>query len=155
MGWKTYAKVAGAAAAVGLSFYGGYQLAATAYGKDIAELREDYATRATALEEEYREREKATRASLVAAWEERDAAHADAFERVRSLDDSLSRMRDENASLRRKLSGAGADSCERYREPLGRCTELLDESAGLLSEGAAVRLRDAADIDAVIKFVVK
>lgn len=149
MGWKTYLKIAGAVGAVGLSFYGGYELAATLYGKDIAELRQDYAARAASLEEKYREKEQAVRQSLVAAWEERDAAHADADERVRSIDADLGRMRDENAALRRQLSRASDDSCKRYREPLGECTRLLDESAELLGEGAEVRLRDAADIEAV------
>ena len=41
------------------------------YGEDIAELREDYASRAQQLEEKYREKERATAQSLVDAWEAR------------------------------------------------------------------------------------
>ena len=39
-------------------FVAGYQYAAALYGEDIAALREDYATRAHALEVKYREKEK-------------------------------------------------------------------------------------------------
>ena len=70
-------------------FVGGYRYAAAIYGEDIAELREDYASRAQQLEEKYREKERATAQSLVDAWEARDAALARAsdlsgdFERER------------------------------------------------------------------------
>ncbi|WP_302515063.1 hypothetical protein [uncultured Sutterella sp.] len=57
-------------------FVGGYRYAAAIYGEDIAELREDYASRAQQLEEKYREKERATAQSLVDAWEARDAALA-------------------------------------------------------------------------------
>ena len=40
-------------------FVGGYRYAAAIYGEDIAELREDYASRAQQLEEKYREKERA------------------------------------------------------------------------------------------------
>ena len=46
-------------------FVGGYRYAAAIYGEDIAELREDYASRAQQLEEKYREKERATAQSLV------------------------------------------------------------------------------------------
>lgn len=54
----------------------GYQFAAALYGQDIAELREDYATRARELEEQYREKESLANAKVRAAWEERDIALA-------------------------------------------------------------------------------
>lgn len=130
-------------------FLGGYQVAAALYGRDIAQLREDYATRAQLLEEEFRGKEAIARQSLIAAWEERDAAHREADRRVGELDDLARSLRDENAKLRGELSGAPGDPCAPCGRALGECTRLLDESAGLLAEGARVRLKDAGDIDAI------
>ena len=134
-------------------FLGGYQVAAALYGRDIAQLREDYATRAQMLEEEYRDKEAIARQSLIAAWEERDAAHREADRRVGKLDALARSLRDENAALRSELSGAPGDPCAPCGRALGECTRLLDESAGLLAEGARVRLKDAGDIDAIRRLV--
>lgn len=142
---KVGALVLGAAAC----FLGGYQVAAALYGRDIAQLREDYAVRAQLLEEEFRGKEAIARQSLVAAWEERDAAHREADRRVADLDALARGLRDENAALRRELSGAPGDPCAPCARSLGECSRLLDESAGLLVEGARVRLEDAGDIDAI------
>lgn len=134
-------------------FLGGYQVAAALYGRDIAQMREDYATRAQVLEEEYRDKEAIARQSLVAAWEERDAAHRDAERRVGELDDLARSLRDENASLRSELSGAPGDPCAPCGRALGECSRLLDEGSELLVEGARVRLEDAGDIDAIRRIV--
>lgn len=134
-------------------FLGGYQVAAALYGRDIAQLREDYATRAQLLEEEYRGKEALARQSLIAAWEERDAAHREADRRVGELDDLARSLRDENASLRSELSGAPGDPCAPCGRALGECSRLLDESSELLVEGARVRLKDAGDIDAIRRLV--
>ena len=134
-------------------FLGGYQLAAALYGRDIAQLREDYATRAQLLEEEFRGKEAIARQSLVAAWEERDAAHREADRRVADLDALARGLRDENAALRSELSGAAGDPCAPCGRALSECTRLLDESAELLVEGARVRLEDAGDIDAIRKVI--
>lgn len=143
--------------AVGLGavacFLGGYQVAAALYGRDIAQLREDYAVRAQLLEENYRGKEALARQSLIAAWEERDAAHREADRRVGELDDLARSLRDENAALRSELSGAPGDPCAPCARSLGECTRLLDEGAGLLAEGASVRLEDAGDIDAIRRIV--
>lgn len=134
-------------------FLGGYQVAAALYGRDIAQLREDYATRAQLLEEDYRGKEAIARQSLIAAWEERDAAHREADKRVADLDSLARSLRDENAALRGQLSRADGDPCAPCGRALGECTRLLDESAGLLAEGARVRLKDAGDIDAIRRLV--
>lgn len=143
--------------AVGLGavacFLGGYQVAAALYGRDIAQLREDYAVRAKLLEEDYRGKESLARQSLIAAWEERDAAHREADRRVGELDDLARSLRDENAALRSELSEAPGDPCAPCARSLSECTRLLDESAGLLAEGARVRLEDAGDIDAIRRIV--
>lgn len=134
-------------------FLGGYQVAAALYGRDIAQMREDYATRAQVLEEEYRDKEAIARQSLIAAWEERDAAHREADRRVGELDDLARSLRDENAQLRSELPGTAGDPCAPCGRALSECTRLLDESAGLLAEGARVRLKDAGDIDAIRRIV--
>ena len=134
-------------------FLGGYQVAAAIYGRDIAQLREDYAVRAQLLEEEFRGKEAIARQSLVAAWEERDSAHREADRRVGELDALARSLRDENAALRGQLSAGPGDPCAPCGRALGECTRLLDESAGLLTEGARVRLEDAGDIDAIRKVI--
>lgn len=143
--------------AVGLGavacFLGGYQVAAALYGRDIAQLREDYAVRAKLLEEDYRGKEALARQSLIAAWEERDAAHREADRRVGELDDLARSLRDENAQLRSELSGAPGDPCASCGRALIECSRLLDEGSELLVEGARVRLEDAGDIDAIRRIV--
>ena len=146
-------KVGVAAACAVACFLGGYQVAAALYGRDIAQLREDYALRAQLLEEDYRDKESLARQSLIAAWEERDAAHREADRRVGELDALARSLRDENAALRSELPGTAGDPCAPCGRALGECTRLLDESAGLLAESARVRLEDAGDIDAIRKVI--
>lgn len=153
MSVSVWLKVGAVAVGAVACFQGGYQVAAALYGRDIAQLREDYATRAQLLEEEYRGKEALARQSLIAAWEERDAAHVEADRRVGELDDLARSLRDENAALRGQLSRADGDPCAPCGRALGECTRLLDESAGLLAEGARVRLEDAGDIDAIRKVI--
>ena len=150
---SVWLKVGAVAVGAVACFLGGYQVAAALYGRDIAQLREDYATRAKMLEEEYRGKEALARQSLIAAWEERDAAHVEADRRVGELDALARSLRDENAALRGQLSAGPGDPCAPCARSLGECTRLLDESAGLLAEGARVRLKDAGDIDAIRRIV--
>lgn len=153
MSVSVWLKVGAVAAGAVACFLGGYQVAAALYGRDIAQLREDYAVRAQLLEEDYRGKEAVARQSLIAAWEERDAAHREADRRVGELDDLARSLRDENATLRSELSGAPGDPCAPCGRSLSECSRLLDESAELLVEGARVRLKDAGDIDAIRRLV--
>lgn len=130
-------------------FVTGYQYAAALYGEDIAELREDYATRAQQLEEKYREKERATAQSLVDAWEERDAALA----RVDDLTGDVERMRKQAADAKRRLSAAGAGTCDAEREQLARCAGLLDRGTELVRRGVELSERTSIDKDAVVKIV--
>ena len=130
-------------------FVGGYQYAAALYGADIAALREDYATRAHALEVKYREKEKVQYQSLVAAWEERDAALA----RVSSLSDDVERVRKQAADARSRLSATGAGTCDAEREQLARCADLVERGAELVRRGVELSERTAIDKDAVVKIV--
>ncbi len=141
MNWKVWAGlVAGAAL-----FVAGYQYAAALYGEDIAALREDYASRALALEEKYRAREAENARAVVAAWEARDRALASADD----LSADLGRVRDEAARARRELSRAGTDPCAPCREQLARGAELVGRSAELLGRCRDLAERTAIDKDAV------
>lgn len=130
-------------------FVGGYRYAAAIYGEDIAELREDYATRAQQLEEKYREKERATAQSLVDAWEERDAALA----RVDDLTGDVERVRKQADAARRRLSAARAGACKLEREQLARCAGLVERGAELVRRGVELSERTAIDKDALTKIV--
>lgn len=130
-------------------FVGGYQYAAALYGADIAALREDYATRAHALEVKYREKEKVQYQSLVAAWEERNRA----LSRADDLGADLERVRGEAAAAKRRLSANSAVACKSEREQLARCADLLERGTELVRRGVELSERTAIDKDAVVKIV--
>ena len=130
-------------------FVGGYRYAAAIYGEDIAELREDYASRAQQLEEKYREKERATAQSLVDAWEARDAALA----RASDLSGDLDRVRREAAAARSRLSAVTAGSCGAEREQLARCADLLERGTELVRRGVELSERTAIDKDAIAMIV--
>ena len=139
-----------ACAVAGLAaFAGGYQYAAALYGEDIAALREDYATRAQALEAKYREKERTYAQSLVDAWEARDAALA----RVDALAGDVERVRREADAARRRLSAAAGGTCDAEREQLARCAVLVERGAELVRRGVELSERTAIDKDAVVKIV--
>ena len=145
----SWMKAAGSVAAgVGI-FVAGYQYAAALYGQDIAELREDYATRAQALEAKYREKERTYAQSLVDAWEVRDAALA----RASDLSGDLDRVRLEADAARRRLSAVSAGSCESEREQLARCADLVERGAELVRRGVELSERTAIDKDSVVQLV--
>ena len=128
-------------------FVAGYQYAAALYGQDIAELREDYATRAQALEAKYREKERTYAQSLVEAWEVRDAALA----RASDLSGDLDRVRREAVAARSRLSAVTAGSCGAEREQLARCADLVERGAELVRRGVELSERTAIDKEAVVK----
>ena len=130
-----------------VSFVSGYRYAAALYGEDIAALREDYATRSQALEEKYREKERVQYMSLVAAWQERDAALA----RADSLAGDVERVRKQAADAKRRLSAAAGGACESEREQLARCSGLVVRGAELVKRGVELSERAAIDKDAIVK----
>lgn len=145
----SWMKAAGSVAAgVGI-FVAGYQYAAALYGQDIAELREDYATRAQALEAKYREKERTYAQSLVEAWEVRDAALA----RASDLSGDLDRVRREADAARRRLSAASAGTCDAERKQLARCADLLERGTELVRRGVELSERTAIDKDAIAMIV--
>lgn len=123
----------------------GYQFAAALYGQDIAELREDYATRARELEEQYREKESLANAKVRAAWEERDIALA----RANDLSDDVARVRLEADAARRRLSAVTAGTCDAERKQLARCADLLERGTELVRRGVELSERTAIDKDAM------
>ena len=127
-------------------FFGGYQYGAALYGVELAELREDYARRAVELQEEYRAKERFAKDSMVAAWEQRDAAYT----RLRERGAELERVRCEADAAKRRLSSAGAATCKSEREQLARCAGLLGRGYGLLERGVDLSSRIAIDKDAVV-----
>lgn len=143
--WKMLAALVLSAA----FFVAGYQYAAALYGEDIAALREDYATRAQALEVRYREKEKVQYQSLAAAWEERDRA----LSRIDALGADLDRVRREAADAKRRLSAAAGGACDAEREQLARCAGLLERGTELVRRGVELSERTAIDKDAVVKIV--
>ena len=138
-----------AVVALTAAFLGGYQYAAALYGEDIAALREDYATRAQALEAKYREKERTYAQRLVEAWEVRDAALA----RASDLSGDLDRVRREADAARRRLSAAAGGACKSEREQLARCADLLERGTELVRRGVELSERTAIDKDSVVQLV--
>lgn len=132
-----------------VSAVAGYQFAAALYGQDIADLREDYATRAAALEVKYRERDQENARAVVAAWEERDRAKALAAD----LSGDLERVRMEADAARRELSRTSDDPCNAYKEKLARSTEIIERGADVVARCVRFSSELAADKDAVVRMV--
>lgn len=133
------------------AFFTGYQLAASSYGEDIAELRADYAARAEALGVKHREKEQAQYRSLVEAWEERDTALA----RADDLGADLERVRKQAADARSRLSASAGGTCDAERKQLARCADLLERGTELVRRGVELSERTAIDKDALTKIVTE
>ena len=142
-------KVWATALALCVAFAAGYRYSAALYGADIAALREDYATRAQALEAKYREKERVQYQSLVEAWQARD----EALSRVDALNGDIDRVRGEAAAAKRRLSANSAVACKSEREQLARCADLLERGTELVRRGVELSERTAIDKDAVVKIV--
>lgn len=117
------------------------------YKAQIAEMQRDHAEAVAALQEKYRAQEQKSAKLLSDAWAQRDAALADALDLRADAD----RVRDEAATLRRRLSAAGAGACQPERERLARCAGLLAEGAELAARGAELSQRLAIEKDAIAK----
>lgn len=136
-------------ALLAVAFFFGYKYASSIYGEQIAELREDYARRAVELQEEYRAKERFAKDSMVAAWEQRDAAYA----RLRERGAELERVRVEVDAAKRRLSSAAAATCKSEREQLARSAELLARCGCLLERSVELSSRVAIDKDTIVKLV--
>lgn len=146
---SAWLKPAAAALAALIAFGAGCRYSAAQADAEISALREDYATRARALEEKYRESEALANAKLRAAWEERDIALAHASD----LSADLERVRKQAADARSRLSATGAGTCDAERERLARCAGLVERGAELVRRGVDLSERVAIDKDAIAKIV--
>ena len=142
-------KVWATALALCVAFAAGYRYSAALYDADIAALREDYATRAQALEAKYREKERVQYQSLVEAWQARD----EALSLVDALNGDIDRVRGEAAAAKRRLSANSAVACKSEREQLARCADLLERGTELVRRGVELSERTAIDKDAIAKIV--
>ena len=142
-------KVWATALALCVAFAAGYRYSAALYDADIAALREDYATRAQALEAKYREKERVQYQSLVEAWQARD----EALSLVDALNGDIDRVRGEAAAAKRRLSANSAVACKSEREQLARCADLLERGTELVRRGVELSERTAIDKDAMAMIV--
>lgn len=140
-------KVWATALALCVAFAAGYRYSAALYGADIAALREDYATRAQALEAKYREKERVQYQSLVEAWQARD----EALSLVDALNGDIDRVRGEAAAAKRRLSATAEGPCKPCEEQLARSTGIVERGAVLLQRCVRLSQRVAIDKDAVVK----
>lgn len=142
-------KVCATALALCVAFAAGYRYSAALYDADITALREDYANRSKAQEDNYRAKERESMEKLSQAWALRDSA----LGHVDDLADELERVRQQAADAKRRLSAAGAGSCDAERKQLARCADLLGRGAGLVRRGVDLSERTAIDKDAMAMIV--
>lgn len=146
---SAWLKPAAAVLAALIAFGAGCRYSAAQADAEISAWKEDYATRARALEEKYRESEALANAKLRAAWEERDIALAHASD----LSADLERVRKQSAAARRRLSATAAGPCKSCEEQLARCAGLVERGAELVRRGVDLSERVAIDKDAIAKIV--
>ena len=146
---SAWLKPAAAVLAALIAFGAGCRYSAAQADAEISALKEDYATRARALEEKYRESEALANAKLRAAWEERDIALAHASD----LSADLERVRKQSDAARRRLSANSAVACKSEREQLARCADLLERGTELVRRGVELSERTAIDKDAIAMIV--
>ena len=151
---STWIKIGAVAIAAAALFFGGYRFAAALYQADIDELKAAHALALADKEKEHRANERKQTEALSQAWEEiekRKAELAESRADSGSLRLELERVRVQSDRYRKRLSAAGASSCKHFAERLDRCVRLLEEGAGLSSEGAEIAQRVAGKHDALAK----
>lgn len=146
---SAWLKPAAAVLAALIAFGAGCRYSAAQADAEISALKEDYATRARALEEKYRESEALANAKLRAAWEERDIALAHASD----LSADLERVRKQAADARSRLSASAGGTCDAERKQLARCADLLERGTELVRRGVELSERTAIDKDAIAMIV--
>lgn len=142
---SAWLKPAAAVLAALIAFGAGCRYSAAQADAEISALKEDYATRARALEEKYRESEALANAKLRAAWEARDRALA----RADDLGADLERVRKQAADARSRLSASAGGTCDAERKQLARCADLLERGTELVRRGVELSERTAIDKDAM------
>lgn len=143
----TWLKWAGAVLAAAALFVSGYKYAAALYEADIADLEAQHALVLKEKTDENRAKEQSQAQQLADAWDALERA------RVESVDlrADVERVRKLAADYRKRLSQASASSCKHFAERLDRCVGLLEEGAGLSSEGAEISQRVSGKHDALAR----
>ena len=144
---NVWLKIGGALFAAVALFACGYKYAAALYEADIADMQAKHALALKDKTDEYRAKEQNQAKQLADAWDALERARAESVD----LRDDVDRVRKLADSYRAKLSRADSDSCAPIRKRLTSCTELLEEGAGLSSEGASLSQRVSGKHDAVVK----
>lgn len=151
---STWIKIGAVAIAAAALFLGGYRFAAALYQSDIDAMKADHALALAEKEKENRANERKQIEALSAAWEEVERQKADlAQSRADSgnLRIELERVRQLADRYRKRLPAAGASTCKHFAVRLERCVGLLEEGAGLSSEGAEISQRVSGKHDALAK----
>ena len=151
---STWIKIGAVAIAAAALFLGGYRFAAALYQSDIDELKAAHAMALAKKEKENRANERKQNEALAQAWEEverRKAELAESRADSSSLRLELERVRVESDRYRKRLSATGANACKHFAVRLDRCVGLLEEGAGLSSEGAEISQRVAGKHDALAR----
>lgn len=151
---STWLKIGAVAIAAAALFLGGYRFAAALYQSDIDAIKADHALALAEKEKEHRANERKQTEALSAAWEEVERQKADlAQSRADSgnLRIELERVRQLADRYRKRLPAAGASTCKHFAVRLERCVGLLEEGAGLSSEGAEISQRVSGKHDALAK----
>ena len=151
---STWIKIGAVVLVAAALFLGGYRFAAALYQSDIDAMKADHALALADKEKEARANERKQNEALSAAWDEvekRKAELAESRADSGSLRLELERVRVQSDSYRKRLSAAGASSCKHFAVRLDRCVGLLEEGAGLSSEGAELSQRLSGKHDALVR----
>ena len=143
----TWLKYAGATLVAAVLFASGYKYAAALYEADIAAMREAHAMALAEKEKTYRANERKQIEAYAEAIDQLEESRSNA----RGLRDSLERVRIEADRYKSRLSKASANPCKHFSKRLSRCVGLLEEGAGLATEGAELSQRVSAKKDTVVK----
>ena len=133
--------------AVAAVFVAGYRYAAYKYQAQIAEIKAEQALAMKEKTNEYRAKEQSQAKQLADAWDELEKARAESV----GLGADLERVRKLADRYRTRMSAAGASSCKHFAVRLERCVGLLEEGAGLSSEGAEISQRVSGKHDALAR----
>lgn len=154
MGVGAWIKIGAVVLAASAFFFGGYKYAAALYQADIDQLKAGHALALAEKEKEYRANERKQIEAISQAWEDYDKTMAELAESRAdraSLRVELERVRNLADGYRARLSEASANPCKHISERLARCVGLLEEGAGLATEGAELSQRVNSKKDAVVR----
>lgn len=144
---SAWLKPAAAALAALIAFGAGCRYSAAQADAEISALKEDYATRARALERSIvRVKPLQTQSS-----ERHGRSVTSRSLMLATLSADLERVRKQSDAARRRLSATAAGPCKSCEEQLARSTGIIERGAVLLQRCVRLSQRVAIDKDAVVK----